>query len=74
MLPFQIIGEFSRTGCAANASVGNIMSGSLDHSYPFWSIVPVLYPGSDAGDGLVFGSDSGLVFAVLSLVYIFISG
>jgi len=59
MLPFQIIGEFSRTVALAMRLFGQYNERKPDHSYPSVHCA-VLYPGSDAGDGTCFWSDSGL--------------
>jgi len=69
MLPFQIIGEFSRTVALAMRLFGNIMSGTLITAI-LLSIVPFFVPALMQAMGLVFGVIQAYVFAVLSLVYI----
>ncbi len=69
MLPFQIIGEFSRTLALAMRLFGNIMSGNLITAI-LLSIVPLFVPVVMQLLGLVIGLIQAYVFAVLALVYI----
>lgn len=69
MLPFQIIGEFSRTLALAVRLFGNIMSGNLLAAI-LLSLVPLFVPIAMQMLGLVFGVIQAYVFAVLALVYI----
>lgn len=69
MLPFQIIGEFSRTLALAVRLFGNIMSGNLLAAI-LLSLVPLFVPVTMQVLGLVFGVIQAYVFAVLALVYI----
>ncbi len=69
MLPFQIIGEFSRTLALAVRLFGNIMSGNLLAAI-LLSLVPLFVPVVMHVLGLVFGVIQAYVFAVLALVYI----
>jgi F-type H+-transporting ATPase subunit a len=69
MLPFQIIGEFSRTLALAMRLFGNIMSGNLLAAI-LLSLVPLLVPIVMHVLGLVFGVIQAYVFSVLALVYI----
>lgn len=69
MLPFQIIGEFSRTLALAMRLFGNIMSGSLITAI-LLSIVPLFIPAIMQAMGLIFGVIQAYVFAILALVYI----
>jgi F-type H+-transporting ATPase subunit a len=69
MLPFQIIGEFSRTLALAMRLFGNIMSGNLLVAI-LLSLVPLFVPVAMQLLGLVFGLIQAYVFAVLALVYI----
>lgn len=69
MLPFQIIGECSRTLALAMRLFGNIMSGNLITAI-LLSIVPLFVPVLMQMLGLVFGVIQAYVFAVLALVYI----
>jgi F-type H+-transporting ATPase subunit a len=69
MLPFQIIGEFSRTLALAIRLFGNIMSGNLLAAI-LLSLVPLFVPILVHLLGLVFGLIQAYVFSVLALVYI----
>ncbi len=69
MLPFQIIGEFSRTLALAVRLFGNIMSGNLLAAI-LLSLVPLFVPIVMHVLGLVFGVIQAYVFAVLALVYV----
>lgn len=69
MLPFQIIGEFSRTLALAVRLFGNIMSGNLLAAI-LLSLVPLFVPIVMHVLGLVFGVIQAYVFAMLALVYI----
>lgn len=69
MLPFQVIGEFSRTLALAVRLFGNIMSGNLLAAI-LLSLVPLFVPVVMQVLGLVFGIIQAYVFAVLALVYI----
>ena len=69
MLPFQVIGEFSRTLALAMRLFGNIMSGNLITAI-LLSIVPLFVPVVMQLLGLVIGVIQAYVFAVLALVYI----
>ncbi|QQE63677.1 ATP synthase F0 subcomplex subunit A [Leptolyngbya sp. BL0902] len=69
MLPFQIVGEFSRTLALAVRLFGNIMSGNLLVAI-LLSLVPLFVPVVMQILGLVFGLIQAYVFAVLALVYL----
>ncbi|MEB3228094.1 MAG: F0F1 ATP synthase subunit A [Synechocystis sp.] len=69
MLPFQIIGEFSRTLALAVRLFGNIMSGNLLAAI-LLSLVPLFVPVVMQLLGLILGIIQAYVFAVLALVYI----
>lgn len=69
MLPFQIIGDFSRTLALAMRLFGNIMSGNLLAAI-LLSLVPLFVPVVMHVLGLVFGLIQAYVFAVLALVYL----
>ncbi len=69
MLPFQIIGEFSRTLALAMRLFGNIMSGNLLAAI-LLSIVPLFVPIVMQLLRLVFGVIQAYVFSILALVYI----
>lgn len=69
MLPFQVIGEFSRTLALAVRLFGNIMSGNLLAAI-LLSLVPLFVPIVMNVLGLVIGLIQAYVFSVLALVYI----
>ena len=69
MLPFNIIGEFSRTVALAIRLFGNIMSGSLTVAIII-SIAPLFFPIIMQVLGLLIGIIQAYVFAILALVYI----
>ncbi|MCW9705849.1 F0F1 ATP synthase subunit A [Fodinibius salsisoli] len=69
MLPFNIIGEFSRTLALAIRLFGNIMSGSLIVAI-LLSLSPLLFPVLMQAFGLLIGVIQAYVFAILALVYI----
>ncbi|MGK7369270.1 MAG: F0F1 ATP synthase subunit A [Candidatus Halalkalibacterium sp. M3_1C_030] len=69
MLPFNIIGELSRTLALAVRLFGNIMSGSLIVAVML-SIVPLFFPVVMQAFGLLIGVIQAYVFAILALVYI----
>lgn len=69
MLPFNVIGEFSRTLALAIRLFGNVMSGSLIVAI-LLSITPLLFPVAMQAFGLLIGVIQAYVFALLALVYI----
>jgi len=69
MLPFNIIGELSRTLALAVRLFGNIMSGRLIVAV-LLSVVPLIFPAMLQAFGLLIGFIQAYVFAVLALVYI----
>ena len=69
MLPFNIIGEFSRTLALAVRLFGNIMSGSMLVAI-LLSLVPLFFPVVMQALGLLFGLIQAYVFAMLAMVYI----
>lgn len=69
MLPFNIIGEFSRTVALAIRLFGNIMSGSLAVAILI-SLTPLFFPIVIQVLGLLIGIIQAYVFAILALVYI----
>jgi F-type H+-transporting ATPase subunit a len=72
MLPFNIIGEFSRTIALALRLFGNMMSQNLLVAVLF-SFVPLFLPAVMDLFGLLIGQIQAYIFAVLATVYI-ISG
>jgi F-type H+-transporting ATPase subunit a len=69
MLPFNIIGEFSRTLALAIRLFGNMMSGSLIVAI-LLSLSPLFFPVVMQAFGLLVGVIQAYVFSILALVYI----
>ena len=69
MLPFNIIGEFSRTVALAVRLYGNIMSGTVIAGILI-SIAPFFFPILMQLLGLLTGLIQAYIFAVLAMVYI----
>ena len=69
MLPFNIIGELSRTLALAVRLFGNVMSGSLVVAV-LVAIVPIFVPIVMEVLGLLIGQVQAYIFAVLATVYI----
>jgi F-type H+-transporting ATPase subunit a len=69
MLPFNVIGELSRTVALAVRLYGNVMSGTVIAGI-LLSIVPFLFPIVLQLLGLLTGLIQAYIFAVLAMVYI----
>jgi F-type H+-transporting ATPase subunit a len=69
MLPFNIIGEVSRTIALAVRLYGNIMSGSIIIGI-LLSLTPFFFPVVMQLLGLITGVIQAYIFAILSMVYI----
>ncbi|MBN1152980.1 MAG: F0F1 ATP synthase subunit A [Dehalococcoidia bacterium] len=69
MLPFNIIGELSRTLALAVRLFGNVMSGALVVAV-LVAIVPIFVPIVMEALGLLIGQVQAYIFAVLATVYI----
>lgn len=69
MLPFNIIGELSRTIALAVRLYGNIMSGTVIVAI-LLSLTPYLFPVVMQLLGLLTGMIQAYIFAVLAMVYI----
>ena len=69
MLPFNIIGEVSRTLALAVRLFGNIMSGGLIATVLI-SIVPFFFPMIMSAMGMLTGMIQAYIFAILATVYI----
>jgi F-type H+-transporting ATPase subunit a len=69
MLPFNIIGEFSRTLALAVRLFGNVMSGGLIAGI-LLAIVPLFFPIVFQALGLLTGLIQAYIFAILAMVYI----
>ena len=73
MLPFNIIGELSRTIALAVRLYGNMMSGAVLAAI-LVSIAPFFFPVLMQGIGLLTGVIQAYIFAVLATVYIASAG
>ncbi len=69
MLPFNIIGEFSRTLALAVRLYGNIMSGTVIAGI-LLSITPLFFPILMQILGLLTGAIQAYIFSILAMVYI----
>jgi len=69
MLPFNVIGELSRTLALAVRLYGNIMSGTVIAAI-LLSLTPYLFPVVMQLLGLLTGMIQAYIFAVLAMVYI----
>jgi len=69
MLPFNVMGELSRTIALAVRLFGNIMSGTMIAGI-LLSITPLLFPIVMQALGLLTGMIQAYIFAVLAMVYI----
>jgi F-type H+-transporting ATPase subunit a len=69
MLPFNVIGELSRTIALAVRLYGNIMSGTIIVGI-LLSLTPFLFPIIMQLLGLITGTIQAYIFAILAMVYI----
>ena len=69
MLPFNIIGEISRTFALAVRLFGNIMSGTIIAAI-LLGIAPLIFPVLMQVLGLLIGLIQAYIFAILAMVYI----
>jgi F-type H+-transporting ATPase subunit a len=69
MLPFNVIGELSRTMALAVRLFGNVMSGAMIGAI-LLSIIPFFFPVVMQLLGLLTGLIQAYIFAVLAMVYI----
>jgi F-type H+-transporting ATPase subunit a len=69
MLPFNLIGELSRTLALAVRLFGNVMSGTMIAGI-LLSITPLFFPVVMQALGLLTGLIQAYIFAVLAMVYI----
>lgn len=69
MLPFNVLGDFSRTLALAVRLFGNMMGGGLIAAI-LLSLVPFLFPAVMQAFGLLIALIQAYVFAILALVYI----
>ncbi|MFP4496993.1 MAG: F0F1 ATP synthase subunit A [Vulcanimicrobiota bacterium] len=69
MLPFNIIGELSRTLALAIRLFGNIMSGSKIAAI-LLAVAPLVFPVVMHALGILTGAIQAYIFAILAIVYI----
>lgn len=69
MLPFNIIGELSRTLALAVRLYGNMMSGTVIAGI-LLGLTPILFPVVMQALGLLTGMIQAYIFAILAMVYI----
>ena len=69
MLPFNLIGEFSRILALAVRLFGNVMSGSMIVAI-LLSVAPLFFPVIMQALGLLTGLIQAYIFAILAMVYI----
>ncbi|MGZ9033920.1 MAG: F0F1 ATP synthase subunit A, partial [Rhodospirillales bacterium] len=69
MLPFNIIGEFSRTLALAVRLYGNVMSGTIIAAVLI-SLTPLFFPVIMQAFGLLTGLIQAYIFSVLAMVFI----
>jgi F-type H+-transporting ATPase subunit a len=69
MLPFNVIGEFSRTLALAVRLFGNVMSGTKIAAI-LLAIVPLFFPIVMQALGLLTGLIHAYIFAILATVYV----
>ena len=69
MLPFNVIGEITRTFALAVRLYGNLMSGTVI-SMVLLVIMPIFFPVIMQVLGLLTGAIQAYIFAVLAMVYI----
>jgi F-type H+-transporting ATPase subunit a len=69
MLPFNIMGELSRTLALAVRLFGNVMSGSMIAAI-LLAVAPLIFPIVMQALGLLTGLIQAYIFAILAMVYI----
>ncbi len=69
MLPFNLLGDFSRTLALAVRLFGNVMSGTMIVGI-LLSVAPLIFPVLMQLMGLLTGLIQAYIFAVLAMVYI----
>ena len=69
MLPFNIMGEFSRTLAMAVRLFGNMMSGTMILGI-LLIVAPFIFPTVMSALGLLIGMVQAYIFSILALVYI----
>jgi F-type H+-transporting ATPase subunit a len=69
MLPFNVVGELSRTLALAVRLFGNVMSGTMIGAI-LLAIAPLIFPIIMQALGLLTGLIQAYIFAILAMVYI----
>jgi F-type H+-transporting ATPase subunit a len=69
MLPFNVLGEFSRTFALAVRLFGNIMSGTMIVGV-LLTVTPLIFPIFMDLLGLLTGMVQAYIFSILAAVYI----
>ncbi len=69
MLPFNVVGEVSRTLALAIRLFGNVMSGTLIVAILI-GLIPIFFPVIMQALGLLTGMIQAYIFAILAMVYI----
>ncbi len=69
MLPFNVIGELTRTVALALRLFGNVMSGSMMVATAL-AIAPLFFPIIMSAVGLLVGLIQAYIFSILALVFI----
>ncbi|ACN14446.1 AtpB1 [Desulforapulum autotrophicum HRM2] len=69
MLPFNIMGEITRTFALAMRLYGNVMSGTVI-TFVLLIVTPLFFPVVMQGLGLLTGTIQAYIFSLLALVYI----
>lgn len=69
VLPFTIMGEFSRTLALALRLFGNMMSGTVIAAL-LLSLAPLFFPAIMQAFGLLIGVIQAYIFAMLAMIYI----
>lgn len=69
MLPFNILGELSRTLALAVRLFGNVMSGAKIAAI-LLAVAPLIFPAVMGAFGLLTGMVQAYIFSILALVYV----
>lgn len=69
VLPFTVMGEFSRTIALALRLFGNMMSGTVMAAL-LLSLAPLFFPAIMQAFGLLIGAIQAYIFAMLAMIYI----
>lgn len=69
MLPFNVMGELTRTVALALRLFGNVMSGTM-MAATILAIAPLLFPVITGALGLLIGMIQAYIFSILALVFV----